>query len=29
VAAFEPSGPHDKDLTASVSIKIAGAPVIA
>jgi predicted secreted protein len=29
VVAFEPSGPHDKDLTATVSIRIAGAPVIA
>jgi predicted secreted protein len=29
VAAFESSAPHDKDLTATVSIRIAGAPVIA
>jgi predicted secreted protein len=29
VTGFEPAAPHDKDLTASVSIKIAGAPVLA
>lgn len=29
VVGFEPSGPHDKDLTATATIKMSGAPTLA
>jgi predicted secreted protein len=29
VTGFEPAGPHDKDLTASVTIKVTGQPTLA